>query len=153
MFPFRRWTALVAVGLVTPIASTAQRPEVCTERNLLYRLDGGDLLWSDVRWVSTNDSLLVVMTKSDPVIHLFDLADGSRHRSWGRRGEGPGEFGTSTGIAFAGRHIFALDTKLDRLSIFEFTGDLVRTMRLDDLGISPPQTAIRLERTGGARPS
>ena len=147
MFPFVRSAALLAAGLAAPVVSAGQ--QTCANHDLLYRLDGGTLLWTDVKGVSTNDSLLVVLTESDPVIHLFDLADGTRYRSWGRRGEGPGEFRTSTGIELVGRHVYALDTNQERLSIFELTGELVRTVRLQDFGVTPPQSSVRLERTEG----
>ena len=57
--------------------------QACVDRDLVYRINGNDLVWSDVRAVSTDDSLLVVLTGSYPVVHLFDLADGSRRGNWG----------------------------------------------------------------------
>ena len=110
------------------------------------RIDGEDLLWSDVRAVSTDDSLLVVLTGSYPVVHLFDLADGSLRGSWGRSGEGPGEFLESTGVAVVGRHLYVLDGSQRRLSIFESTGELVRTVNLQNAGMG----AYYPRRLGGA---
>jgi len=120
----------------------------CVDRDLVYRIDGNDLVWSDVRAVSTDDSLLVVLTGSYPVVHLFDLADGSRRGSWGLSGQGPGEFESASGVALVGRHVYALDGNQGRLSIFEFTGDLVRTVPLRDFGM-PPNFPRRLHRAGG----
>ena len=122
--------------------------QACVDRDLVYRIDGDDLVWSDVRAVSTDDSLLVVLTGSYPVVHLFDLADGSRRGSWGLSGQGPGEFESATGVALVGRHIYALDSNQGRLSIFEVTGDLVRTVTLRDFGM-PPNFPRRLHRAGG----
>ncbi len=146
MILFRCCIILLMVVLVTPVLSSGQ--QACVDRVPLYRLDGDDLLWSDVREVSTNDSLLVVLTGSYPVIHLFDLSDGSQRGSWGQRGQGPGEFQGRSGVALIGDHIYTLDASQNRLSIFEFTGDLVRTARLQDFGISP-NAATRLDRGVG----
>ena len=42
--------------------------QACVDHDLVYRIDGEDLLWSDVKAVSTDDSLLVVLTGSYPVV-------------------------------------------------------------------------------------
>ena len=136
---------LLTAALVTPSASTGQ--QACVDRDSLYRLDGNDFVWSNVRAVSSDGSRLVVLTGSYPVIHLFDLADGSRRGSWGRSGQGPGEFQSAAGVALVGRHVFAVGADQMRLSIFEFTGDLVRTVRLRDLGMLDYRP-IRLDRVG-----
>ena len=122
--------------------------QACVDRDLVYRIDGNDLVWSDVRAVSTDDSLLVVLTGSYPVVHLFGLADGSRRGSWGLSGEGPGEFESATGVALVGSRVYALDGNQGRLSIFEFTGGLVRTVPLRDFGM-PPNFPRRLHRAWG----
>lgn len=131
---FRRASFFVLAALATPALSAGQ--QACVDRGPLYRLDGDDLVWTDVRAVSASDSLLVVLTGSYPAIHLFDLADGVHQRSWGRSGEGPGEFRSATGIALADGHVYALGADQVRLSVFEITGDLLRTVRLRDFGMS-----------------
>ena len=145
MVLFRYHIVLLTAVLVTPAATVAQ--QTCFDRDPLYRLDGNDLVWSEVRAVSADDSLLVVLTGSYPVIHLFELADGTHRQSWGRSGEGPGEFQSSTGVALVGPHVYVLDGNQGRLSIFEFRGDLVRTVSLRNLGMST--LPIRLDRAGG----
>lgn len=145
MPPLRRYAALILAGLATPVASAGQ--QVCTDHDLLYRLSGETFLWNDVKGVATNHPLLAVLTESNPAIHLFDLANGTWHRSWGKRGEGPGEFRSSTGIALIGLHVYALDIGQDRLSIFDFTGNVVRTVKIQDLDVSPSQALRRLEQT------
>ena len=115
--------------LVAPVLSVeGQQP--CIERDLQYRLDGDDLLWNNVRAVSTDDHNLFVLTVSSPRIHRFDLTDGTHLRSWGQRGQGPGEFQSSSGITLVGEHVYVLDSNQGRLSIFELAGDLVRTIPL-----------------------
>lgn len=142
----QRCILFLAAALVMPAAIAGQ--QTCVDRDLFYRLDGNDLVWDDVRAVSTNDSLLVVLTQSYPAVHLFDLADGRRRGSWGRSGEGPGEFQSASGVVLVGRHVYALDGNQGRLSIFEFTGDLERTVALRDFGM-PPNFPRWLYRAGG----
>jgi len=139
---------VVVAALLTPSVGVGQ--EVCADRDLLYRLDGESLGWSDVGAVSSDDSLLVVLTESYPVLHLFDLAAGAHLRSWGRDGEGPGEFQGSTGVAVVDGHVYALDGTQGRLSIFEPAGNLVRAIRLEDFGVLPNH-ARRLDHGGGER--
>ncbi len=100
--------------------------------------------------MSTDDIHLAVFTGTAPRIHLFDLADGTHLQSWGQDGEGPGEFLSSSGLELIGNHVYALDGNRGRLSIFEVTGDLVRTVSLQDFGM-PPNFARRLDRAGGDR--
>ena len=138
--------ALLIAALAAPATSTAQ--QACIERDPLYRLDGEALVWRGVTAASSDGTLLVVLTESSPVVHLFVLADGSRRGSWGRSGEGPGEFLEATGIALVETHLHVLDGSQRRLSIFESTGALVRTVNLLDAGL-PPYYPRRLERTQG----
>lgn len=146
VFPFLTRTALLGAVLAAPAASHGQ--QTCPTRDLAYRLDGDDLVWSEVRAVSANDSLLVVLTGSDPVIHLFELSDGSLRGSWGRSGEGPGEFQSRTDVALVGGHVYALDGNQRRLSIFDITGDLVRSVGLQDFGLLDYRPR-RLDRADG----
>ena len=127
--------ALLTVVLVAPVITVGGQ-QICVDRDLQYRLDGDDLLWNNVRAVSTDDHNLFVLTVSSPRIHRFDLADGTHLGSWGQTGQGPGEFQSSSGITLVGEHVYALDGN-GRLSIFEFTGDLVRTVPLREFGMSP----------------
>jgi len=91
------------------------------------------LEWSSVVAVDANDSLLVVMVDEEPVLHLFGITDGAHLVSWGRTGEGPGEFQSSAGVALVGDRVYALDTTQRRLSIFTQMGVHVETVLLDDL--------------------
>ncbi len=51
------------------------------------RIDGEAMVWTGVTAADGDESLLVVLTESEPVLHLFDLAAGTARRSWGRHGE------------------------------------------------------------------
>ena len=135
-------SALLATALAAPTVTVGQ--ETCADRDPLYRFDGHDLVWSGVKGVSSDGSQLVVVTESYPVVHIFDLADGSRGGSWGRSGQGPGEFQEATGVALVDGRVYVLDGTQRRLSIFESSGDLVRTVNLLD-GYYPR----RVDRGGG----
>ncbi len=142
----RRGVVLLTAVLATPALGAGQ--QTCVDRDLLYRLDGHDLDWSDLRAVSSDGPLLVVLSGSYPVVHLF--VGGTHRRSWGGSGEGPGEFRSASGVTSVGRHVYALDGNQGRLSIFEFTADVVRTVSLRDFGMSGT-LARRLHRVGGGR--
>ncbi|MXY07404.1 MAG: 6-bladed beta-propeller, partial [Rhodothermaceae bacterium] len=144
---FRACVTLVAAMLVAPVLSV-EGQKTCIDRELQYRLDGDDLLWNNVRAVSTDDDNLFVLTQSSPRIHRFDLTDGTHLRSWGQRGQGPGEFQSSSGITLVGEHVYVLDSNQGRLSIFELTGDLVRTIPLQRFGM-PPNFPSWLDRATG----
>ncbi|MYF64029.1 MAG: hypothetical protein F4183_06000 [Rhodothermaceae bacterium] len=144
---FRACVTLVAAMLVAPVLSV-EGQQTCIERDLQYRLDGDDLLWHNVRAVSTDDHNLFALTQSSPRIHRFDLSDGNHLLSWGQRGQGPGEFQSSSGITLVGEHVYVLDSNQGRLSIFELMGDLVRTIPLQRFGM-PPNFPSWLDRATG----
>lgn len=133
---FRGFIALFTVMLLAPVITVGGQ-QICVNRDLQYRLDGDDLLWNNVRAVSTDDDNLFVLTLSSPRIHRFDLSDGNHLLSWGQRGQGPGEFQASSGITLVGEHVYVLDGNQGRLSIFELTGELVRTIPLQRFGMPP----------------
>ena len=136
----RPFLLALVVGLAVTQAGVGQVSgvrQVCISPNPVYRLEGDALAWNGVGAVSSNDSLLAVLTDSDPVIHLFRLPDGTHRGSSGGLGEGPGEFRDPAGIALVGDRIYALDEALGRLSIFDFTGSLVRTVALHQFGMLP----------------
>lgn len=114
---------------------TAVQGQVQVEREPAYRVGGDDIYWDGVVALDLADSLMVVMTESEPVLHVFSLADGYHVRSWGVRGEGPGEFASSAGVAWVGAQVYALDTTQRRVSIFDSGGNLARTEPLRGLGL------------------
>ncbi len=147
IWTYGRRVALVTAMLVIP-ALTVEAQQTCVDRDSLYRLDGDDLLWHNVRAVSADATHLFVLTQTSPRIHRFDLTDGTHLQSWGQDGEGPGEFRSSSGITLVGDHLFVLDGNQGRLSIFEVTGDLVRTVALQKFGM-PPMFPRRIHRARG----
>lgn len=126
-----------------PVAAAAQ---VGFADQAIATISRESLEYSDVVATDANDSLLVVLTEAEPVLHLFRITDGAHLASWGRMGEGPGEFQSSAGVALAGNRIYALDTTQRRLMTFTQTGAHVETIRLGDI---PYPFADKLYRVNG----
>ncbi len=136
--------AVVGLSLFSPLAVAsgqvrlADQPVATISREVLE--------WSRVAATDATDSLLVLMTEEEPVLHLFGITDGAHLASWGRTGEGPGEFQSSAGVALVGDRIYALDTTQRRLAVFAQTGMHIETILLDD---NPFPFADKLYRASG----
>ena len=132
----RRATGLACATLVTLATLPASAMgQVRVDPQPLYQVGDDPVYWQGIATLDVNDSLLVVLTESDPVLHLFSLNSGAHIRSWGARGEGPGEFTSSAGVALVGERVYALDTTQRRVSIFDLDGHLVLTRQLRGLGL------------------
>ncbi len=70
-------TATLLFLLITPLPATGQ---LQVDPEPVYQFGGDDLSWDDVKALDVRDSLLVVLTESDPVLHLFSLDSGSHLR-------------------------------------------------------------------------
>lgn len=82
-------------------------------------------------------------------MHLFRLADGELLKSWGSKGDGPGEFREApTSVALVGNTVYAVDLNQQQLEVFDVTNDSVETARMDALGLTLPAYVSRLERVG-----
>lgn len=74
--------------------------------------------------------VLVVHGPGDCGFRIFDR-NGTHVRTIGRNGEGPGEFRTLSGRLDQNDRLIAYDFSLARFSIFDLSGALLRTRRLD----------------------
>jgi hypothetical protein len=84
-----------------------------------------------------SDGRIVVADPGGSVIHFFG-ARGQELKSFGRKGQGPGEFESIASIArFAGDSLVAFDILLRRYSVFDDTGAFVRSGLLG-AGITMP---------------
>lgn len=81
------------------------------------------------------DGALVVAEQDAQEIRVFD-AGGAFVRSFGRKGQGPGEFEYLRKLAVRGDHILAWDSA-QRLSTFTLAGELVSTVRTNNIGENP----------------
>ena len=127
------------VGLVSlaavPTAAKGQARQVRVEPQPIYRFGGDAAYWNGIVALDVTDSLMVVLTESDPVLHVFNLMNGAHVQSWGARGEGPGEFASSADVAWVGQQVYALDTTQRRVSVFNPSGNLSETVPLRGLGL------------------
>jgi hypothetical protein len=75
------------------------------------------------------DGGVAVMNTGTRELRLF-APDGTHRRTVGRDGEGPGEFREPFGLWLIGDSLFAFDNSLQRLSVFSFAGDFVRSAEM-----------------------
>jgi hypothetical protein len=88
--------------------------------------------------VRLEDGRIAVADAGNTRIAIF-AADGTALRSWGSRGEGPGEFRTLSRIyPLGGDSLMAADLTTSRISVFHPDGGLVR--QLDGIAISADST-------------
>ena len=119
-------------------AEVAEEPALA-----LGALDGPEeLLFSRIASVARDDQdNLVVADIGAAEIRIFG-ADGSHLRSFGGKGEGPGEFQALVGAwPAAGGGIVAADRRLERISQFDAVGSLVGTAKLsssEDVAVLTP---------------
>ena len=94
---------------------------------------GADELFQVADATRLGDGRIVIANSGSSELRVFD-ADGSHERTWGSRGEGPGEFSVRGPAAVArwpGDSIAASDAvRRPRLSIFEMNGKHVRDVAL-----------------------
>ena len=75
----------------------------------------------------TGKFLWILDYAQDPFLHVVDLESGDIVRSFGRRGEGPGEFGTMTSINAPdpnGQIVWAFDGRLQRFTRLSLDANL-----------------------------
>lgn len=84
-----------------------------------------------------DDGRILVANGGTSEVRVFDRS-GVHEATWGREGEGPGEFTVLTDLSlWPGDSVMAWDFSLNRLTIFDLEGHAVRTQRLslgDGLG-------------------
>ena len=78
--------------------------------------------------VQLSDGRLVVANRGSQELRVFDAA-GAHLATWGRRGEGPGEFNSLLAVAeWQGDSLIAWYSQRERLSVFDLDGNFGRTM-------------------------
>jgi hypothetical protein len=94
----------------------------------LGTLDGPGSLPGEIRRVARDrDGIYYVVPWREPLIHRF-APDGTPLGSFGREGDGPGEFRSISDISFRGDSLLVWDRGNVRLTVFDGSLDLVRTM-------------------------
>lgn len=94
--------------------------------------------WAGVSDVAARGSLLVVSTRSEPFLHMFELEDGQLVHTWGSAGDGPSEFRAVGSVALSDSNVYALDTSTNRLSVFDLDGRLARSVSMTSLSLPLP---------------
>lgn len=90
--------------------------------------------------VSDRNGGVYIADRDQSTIHRFD-GSGNYIRSFGRDGEGPGEFRSLVQIDTDGNFLYALDRNLNRITSFDpETGDPIETHTLGGTGQSMPET-------------
>jgi len=67
--------------------------------------------------------------------------DGSVERRIGREGDGPGEFRRAYAIGVSGDTVWALDSRLDRITLFDREGEVLSTGRIEQARVTLPTCA------------
>jgi hypothetical protein len=84
----------------------------------------------------TPDGSLIVANGGTLEVRVYDPA-GAFVRSWGRGGEGPGEFRSLDGVSLIGDTIYAFDLDLRRANTFTSAGEHIATIRFAEQGVIP----------------
>jgi len=128
---------------------------------VLGRTEGTELF--KVKAAAFLDSSLVVLTGADPFVHVFT---GGRHRAWGAKGNGPGEFAGPEDLSIQDGRILVRDGTLEKIVTFDAGGRYLATRALRPyvvnrffvqggdtlLGLSAHQQSTRaIARVHGAR--
>lgn len=94
--------------------------------------DGPDeYLFGDIRGITVGSDRIYVLDRQVPAVRVYDL-DGGYLFSFGRSGEGPGEFRDPSSIAahpLDGR-IFVRDSRTGRINIYSADGDPLDAFRI-----------------------
>ena len=110
-------------------------------------LDGEDpyMLHQVSDAMTLSDGRIVVANRGSQELRVFD-AQGVHLATWGREGEGPGEFNSLVAVAdWRGDSLIAWHSQGERLSVFDLEGNLGRTMIPGD-----PSNSVEEASPGGA---
>ncbi|MEM7414152.1 MAG: 6-bladed beta-propeller [Gemmatimonadota bacterium] len=95
--------------------------------------------------VVADDGSIVVTDRRSRQIRVFDNS-GTHLRSFGRAGDGPGEFASSPWIAgVAGDSVFAFDSRSARVTAFSLEGELLEEVSVRSETVGRPLLALRQE--------
>lgn len=116
------------VRIVRNVAAGAAVP---LEPDLIVgTVDGPEeLQFHGVLDLAVRDDGAILVTDRSSTVRQFSAA-GEHVRSFGRRGEGPGEFSWPSGLHVYGDTIAVVDGQLDRITEFDSTGALIGTLPL-----------------------
>lgn len=101
-------------------------------------VDDPDVGFSRIGDVAVDrDGLVYVAETQDLRIRVYD-AEGQRVlRTIGRAGQGPGEFGSISGLGLIGDTLWTTDFRLQRVTLMDPLGEVLRTFQLPRLELEP----------------
>ena len=145
-------TTFDTIGGVVHVANTGIAPPA--RLNLVVSIGPKTLAQTEspdeFGWVSSvalgPDQAVYVADAMNDEIRVFGL-DGVHRRTFGREGEGPGEFGYLHSLAWAGDRLLALDGHLGRVTEFSADGQVLGQRRTEG-GLSGAPAGIRLHPVG-----
>ena len=101
-------------------------------------VDDPDVGFSRVGGVEVDrDGNLYVMEASIPEIRVF-APDGALIRTFGRRGEGPGDFQVTPRFGVVGDTVWAVSIYPDRITLFDRRGNLLSARRAESVAVPLP---------------
>ena len=145
-------TTFDTIGGVVHVTNTGTAPPA--QLNLVVSIGPKTLAQTEspdeFGWVSSvalgPDEAVYVADGMNDEIRVFGL-DGAHRRTFGRDGEGPGEFGYIHSLAWAGDRLLTLDGSLGRVTEFSADGQVLGQRRSQG-GLSGAPAAIRLYPVG-----
>lgn len=87
------------------------------------------------------DGSIYIAEGMENAIHVFD-ARGSRVRTLGRKGDGPGEFQLLALVGFKGDTLWAYDDRHERLTFFRPDGRVATTLRAQEKRVEAPFSVV-----------
>lgn len=134
---FAAWTIPVPEGTriveyaAVPDGERTERVEVIPEHVLGNGGGEYDSFYGTVLFDVDPDGNVYVLDGGNSRILVFD-DDGAFVRTFGRQGQGPGEFANPMGFARAGGRLLLEDMSLGRLSAFDLLGEVVQESLMDE---------------------
>jgi hypothetical protein len=115
-------------------------PLTLVEEVRIGSVDDPDVGFSRIGRIHVDaDGMVFVHESTDQQIRLYD-AEGRFVRSYGRRGDGPGEFRVILGFGLLGDTLWVSDGGARRLTLFSRSGDLLHTVS--------PRVMVQMEGLG-----
>jgi hypothetical protein len=122
------YNVAMAVALSISFLGLSAQPRWTVEREALTKGDEFPLRWPRLGLVNTRSDLYISdETQSGRSIYVFD-STGKALGIIGRKGRGPGEFESISGLGFRGDTLWVYDRSLRRVTYFSKTGKVLKTL-------------------------
>ncbi len=96
----------------------------------------GDFLFSQIRWIAVDDAEhIYVLDSKEKHVLVFD-GTGQLLRTFGRAGQGPGEFRSPLTIGLTNRDEIVIEDFRSHLAYFSTDGEFIRNLPMTKTGVS-----------------